>query len=129
MRVLYALYHASRPRCCAAWCAVSRFQAAIDPRLSQYETVMPDVEWRLNVGGAMMNILLSELEKMAVALPADERARLVDVLLQSLQAAPIAEVEAAWSEEIANRLAAFERGELNVFAAESVFAEARLLAK
>lgn len=77
----------------------------------------------------MMNILLSELEKMAVALPPDERARLADVLLQSLQTAPIAEVEAAWNEEIANRLAAFERGELNAFAAESVFAEARLLAR
>ncbi|WP_229218965.1 addiction module protein [Rugamonas brunnea] len=77
----------------------------------------------------MMNILLSELEKMAVALPADERARLAEVLLQSLQAAPIAEVEAAWNQEIAERLAAFERDEANALAAESVFAEARLLAK
>ncbi|MBA5639709.1 addiction module protein [Duganella sp. LX20W] len=76
-----------------------------------------------------MNILLSELEKMAVALPADERARLAEVLLQSLQAAPIAEVEAAWNQEIAERLAAFERDEANALAAESVFAEARLLAK
>ena len=45
----------------------------------------------------------------------------------SCKAAPIgwADVEAAWNREIEERIAAYDRGDLQVFSAENVFAEAR----
>ncbi|HTT39145.1 MAG TPA: addiction module protein [Burkholderiales bacterium] len=76
-----------------------------------------------------MSDTLSELEQQARALPAEERARLVEVLLDSLRGTEIAEIEAEWQREIADRLAAYDRGETQTFAAEEVFAEARRLAK
>ena len=76
-----------------------------------------------------MSTTLTELEQQARALPAEERARLVEVLLASLRETEIAEIEAEWQREIADRIAAYERGEAQTFAAEEVFAEARRLAK
>lgn len=76
-----------------------------------------------------MGDVLKELEKQAKALTAEERARLAEVLLESLQDAPIAEIEAAWDREIEQRVAAYDRGELQTISAEEVFAEARRLAK
>ena len=76
-----------------------------------------------------MSVTLSELEQQARALPAEERARLVEVLLDSLRETEIAEIEAEWQREIVDRIAAYERGEAQTFTAEEVFAEARLLAK
>lgn len=73
--------------------------------------------------------VLKELEQQAKALTAEERARLAEVLLESLQDAPIAEMEAAWEREIEQRVAAYDRGELQTVSAEDVFAEARRLAK
>ena len=64
----------------------------------------------------------------ARTLPADERSRLVDLLLESLHESPLAEVEAAWAREIDPWVAAYERGEVETFAAEDVFAEARRIA-
>ena len=75
--------------------------------------------------GHDMSTSLSELEQQARALSPDERARLAEVLLESLQAPPLTDVEAAWNQEIEARISAYDRGELEVFAAESVFAEAR----
>lgn len=72
---------------------------------------------------------LKELEEQVRALTAEERARLAEVLLESLQDAPIAEIEAAWDAEIEQRIAAYDRGELQTFSAEDVFAEARRLAR
>jgi Putative addiction module component len=57
-----------------------------------------------------------------------ERARLVVVVLESLRNTE-AEIEADWEREIADRVAAYERGEVETFAAEEVFAEARRLAR
>jgi putative addiction module component (TIGR02574 family) len=73
--------------------------------------------------------VLKELEQQAKALTPEERARLAEVLLESLQDAPIAEIEAAWDREIEQRVAAYDRGELQTVSAEDVFAEARRLAK
>lgn len=73
--------------------------------------------------------VLKELEQQAKALTPEERARLAEVLLESLQDAPIAEIEAAWDREIEQRVAAYDRGELKAISAEDVFAEARRLAK
>jgi putative addiction module component (TIGR02574 family) len=72
-----------------------------------------------------MSELLSELEQQARALAPDERARLAEVLLESLQGPPLWEVEAAWNREIEARIAAYDRGELQASSAEDVFAEAR----
>ena len=73
--------------------------------------------------------VLKELEQQAKALTPEERARLAEVLLESLQDAPIAEIEAAWDREIEQRVAAYDRGELQTVSAEDVFAEAKRLAK
>lgn len=68
---------------------------------------------------------LSEIEHQARMLPPAERARLAEILLKSLQEPPLSEIEAAWRQEIEQRVAAYERGETNTYPAEDVFAEAR----
>jgi putative addiction module component (TIGR02574 family) len=68
---------------------------------------------------------LTEIEKLAQALTHEDRARLAESLLQSLVASPVAEIQSAWDKEVAERIAAYERGDAEVFSAESVFAEAR----
>ena len=72
---------------------------------------------------------LKEIEDQARALTPEERAGLAETLLESLRAAPIAEIEAAWDREIELRAAAYDRGELETISAEDVFAEARRLAQ
>lgn len=72
---------------------------------------------------------LEELQTQARSLSPEERAKLADFLLDSLRDAPLAEIERAWEREIGERVAAFERGELPTFSAESVLAEARRLAR
>ena len=67
---------------------------------------------------------LEQLEEQAKELSAEERARLAQSLLESLHV-PVAEVEAAWAQEIARRVAALDRGEIPSYPAEDVFAEAR----
>lgn len=76
-----------------------------------------------------MSDTLKELEAQARSLSPEERARLAESLLESLRDAPLAEIEKAWEVEIAERVAAYDRGELPTFTAESVFAEARRLAR
>jgi putative addiction module component (TIGR02574 family) len=72
--------------------------------------------------------LVTELASQARSLPAEDRSRLVDLLLESLHESPIAELEAAWVQEIERRVAAFGRGEVDTFPAEDVFAQARRIA-
>lgn len=72
--------------------------------------------------------LVAELADQARTLPAEERSRLVDLLVESLHEAPLAEVEAAWEKEIERRVVAYARGEVETYAAEDVFAEARRIA-
>ena len=76
-----------------------------------------------------MSTMLEELEQQARTLSPEERARLADVPLESLRDAPLAEIETAWDLEIEKRVAAYDRGELEMFSAENVFAEARRLAR
>ncbi|MFN3416290.1 MAG: addiction module protein [Caldimonas sp.] len=54
--------------------------------------------------------LVAELADQAKSLPAEERSRLVERLLESLHEPPIAGVEAAWEKEVEHRVAAYERG-------------------
>lgn len=79
--------------------------------------------------GTAMTDALKELKKQAKSLTPEERAQLAEVLLESLQDAPLAEIEAAWDREIEARAAAYDRGELQTISAEDVFAEARRLAR
>ncbi len=68
-----------------------------------------------------------ELERKARLLSAEERAQLVDALLESLRGERIAEIEAAWAVEIERRVSAYERGEAKLVPAEEVFAKARTI--
>jgi len=76
-----------------------------------------------------MAVTLAEIEEQARQLSAEDRARLAEILLESLQDGPSAEIEAAWNTEIEARVAAFDRGESQTHAAADVFAEARRLAR
>lgn len=76
-----------------------------------------------------MDDTVNELVQRGLALSKDERSRLVDLLLESLQEPPIAEVEQAWGEEIDRRLAIYDRGETKSIPAEEVFIKARSIAK
>lgn len=83
----------------------------------------------VSVGVITMTDALKVLEKQAQALAPEERAQLAELLLESLQDAPLSEIEAAWDREIEARAAAYDRGELQTNSAEEVFAEARRLAR
>jgi putative addiction module component (TIGR02574 family) len=72
--------------------------------------------------------LVAELAERGRSLAPEERSRLVELLLESLHEPPLSEIEAAWEREIESRVADFERGEVDTFAAEDVFAEARRIA-
>jgi len=76
-----------------------------------------------------MSVSLIDVEQQARLLSPDERARLAEVLLESLQNGSISEIEAAWQQEIENRVAAYDRGDTQTFLAEDVFAEAKRLTR
>lgn len=73
-----------------------------------------------------MTITFEGIEQQAQKLTAEERAKLAELLLNSVRPS-IADIEAAWADEIENRVAAFDRGETQAYQAEDVFAEARSL--
>lgn len=75
-----------------------------------------------------MSASLEQIEDQARALSAEERAKLAQSMLESLHS-PLAEIAAAWESEIEQRVAAFDRGEIPLYAAEDVFAEARCLSR
>jgi putative addiction module component (TIGR02574 family) len=71
---------------------------------------------------------VTELAERGKSLSPEDRTRLVDLLLVSLQEPATAEAEAAWEMEIDRRLDEYERGEVNSIPAEEVFAKARRIA-
>jgi putative addiction module component (TIGR02574 family) len=75
-----------------------------------------------------MSASLKQIEEQARALNAEERAKLAESMLESLHSS-LADVEAAWAEEIEQRVAAFDRGEIPAYPAEDVFAEARRISR
>lgn len=75
-----------------------------------------------------MSTSLQQILEQARALSAEDRAKLAETLLESLQS-PISDVEKAWAEEIEQRIAAFDRGEMSAYPAEDVFADARRLTR
>lgn len=71
----------------------------------------------------MTNNVTYRVEAVALALPREERARLAQRLIESLDDDP--EVEEAWAIEIQRRLDSIDRGEVEMIPAEQVLAEAR----
>jgi len=69
----------------------------------------------------------TDLEREARLLSPDERAQLVDVLLNSIREVQVAEDEAAWAVEIERRVVAYETGDAKLVPAADVFAKARLI--
>ena len=74
-----------------------------------------------------MSTLVEELSARAKTLSAEDRARLAEELLESLDKEPESEVEAAWDREIERRVAEVESGSVKLVSAEDVHAEARRL--
>ena len=74
-------------------------------------------------GFSFMSSSLHQIEEQARSLSAEDRAKLAECMLESLRTS-IEEIEAAWSEEIALRIEAFEQGDISAYSAEQIFAEA-----
>lgn len=72
--------------------------------------------------------IVAELADRGRSLAPGDRSRLVELLLESLHEPPLSDIEAAWDVEIVRRVQAHQRGEMESFAAEEVFAEARRIA-
>jgi putative addiction module component (TIGR02574 family) len=72
---------------------------------------------------------VADLVQRGRALPPEDRERLVDQLLESLNEPAAAELDAAWDAEIERRLAAYDRGEVQAIDAEEVFAKAASLSR
>jgi putative addiction module component (TIGR02574 family) len=99
--------------------AVAQTVSRSDSRAVRVKSEDPEI------GGGTMSESLTELEQAVRSLAPNDRARLAEVLLESLQGPPLSDVEAAWNREIEARIIAYDRGDLQAFAAENVFAEAR----
>ena len=72
-----------------------------------------------------MSTSVEELAAKAQELSSEDRARLAEDLLASLQDEPQSEVEAAWDREIERRVEQVRVGTARLIPAEDVHAEAR----
>lgn len=72
-----------------------------------------------------MGIATDKLLEEALLLPADERASLVEKLLQSLNLPTEAEVNRLWVEEAERRVSQIEAGKVEPIPGEQVFAKIR----
>ncbi len=70
--------------------------------------------------GASVNRKAAALLNEALQLSETERAGMVETLLESLEAAPDDEVDRAWRDEVARRVAAVEAGEVEPVRWEAV---------
>jgi putative addiction module component (TIGR02574 family) len=90
--------------------------------------VKPTVRSFSNDTCSDMSAPLDEIEQQVLSLGAEDRARLAQLLLESLHAS-LCEIELMWTEEVDRRVAAFDCGELSAHSAEEVFAEARQMSR
>ena len=74
-----------------------------------------------------MHDQVTELVQKGRLLPPEERERLVEGLLESLNEPASAALDPAWEAEIEKRLAEYDRGDVQAIDAEVVFAKARKL--
>lgn len=72
-----------------------------------------------------MPTVLDELSARARSLPPQDRARLVEDLLDSLQEGEDVDAQAAWDEEIRRRVAEIEADSVTLVSAEEVHEEAQ----
>lgn len=72
-----------------------------------------------------MGMATDKLLKKALLFPADERARLVEKLLQSLNHPTEAGVNRLWVEEAERRVSQIEDGKVELIPGEQVFARIR----
>jgi putative addiction module component (TIGR02574 family) len=75
-----------------------------------------------------MSDRVEQIAAQGRTLSPEERVRLLDLLLASLDQQPSDAIEAAWAAEIERRVKAHERGEGQLFDVESVMAEAEKIA-
>lgn len=72
-----------------------------------------------------MGMATDKLLEEALLLPADERARLVEKLFQSLNLPTEAEINRLWVEEAERRVSQIEEGKVELIPGEQVFARIR----
>ena len=72
-----------------------------------------------------MTDLVTELSKRARELSPEDRARLAEELLESLEVGLDPEVDAAWDEELRRRITEVEAGVVKLVPADEVFARVR----
>jgi putative addiction module component (TIGR02574 family) len=76
-----------------------------------------------------MSDTVADLVQRGRALPPEEREKLVEQLLESLNESAARDLDAAWAVEIKKRLAEYDSGALKAVDAEEVFAKAARLAQ
>ena len=74
-----------------------------------------------------MTTQAKELTKQALALSPEERVKLADRLIASVDDFASPEIEAAWQEEITRRVAEIEKGQAQLIPAEEVHRKARAM--
>lgn len=72
-----------------------------------------------------MTLSLKEVEIQARQLTPNDRARLAEVLLESLTESAAHEIEDAWEAEIFSRVEAWKNGTTSLYPATGVLADAR----
>lgn len=72
---------------------------------------------------------VSDLVLRGRALTPEDRERLVDQLLESLNEPAASDLSAAWEQEVQERLAAYDQGMVQAVDAAEVFAKARRIAQ
>jgi putative addiction module component (TIGR02574 family) len=75
-----------------------------------------------------MNDRVLELAEQTKSLSAEQRVRLLDLVLESLEVDEPTQTDAAWAAEIERRVGAHERGEGKLYDLEEVMAEAAKIA-
>jgi putative addiction module component (TIGR02574 family) len=68
---------------------------------------------------------VAAIQNEILGLPATERAKLIDLLWDSLASPEVKAREAAWAEESERRIDAFEAGQLKARDAQTVFSDLR----
>lgn len=72
-----------------------------------------------------MSAIFDELSNMALSLSPLERARLADLMIESLDAAPLTDVDQAWIDLAQRRADEIRAGTAQTYSAEEVLSEAR----
>jgi putative addiction module component (TIGR02574 family) len=72
-----------------------------------------------------MPVTPEDLAKKAMEMPSEERARLADLLVESLDDAPLNEIDRAWAEEAKRRLTEVRAGKVKTIPGEEAFQQVR----